>query len=172
VGERSCPAWGCGRGGWCRRFRRRRRAQLVIGDGRFRSAGTVVRPSSVSVAKLSHAVPQRVWQHAQCTAIPRRRWTFFAMFRERLRAPGKPFGASVVHRPKRTVLRCETSRHVPRFEVPGVSCQAGSVGIGPWRQRRGGVPDGPHAAGHFRAVDQKRWLFASADEPEPKAGNR
>jgi hypothetical protein len=44
-------------------------------------------------------------------------------------------------------------------KVPGVSCLAGSVGIAPWRQRRGRVPAEPHIGRAFRAADQRRWLF-------------
>jgi len=114
VGERLCAACGCRRDGWCRRLRRGRRAQLVIGESGFRPAGTVTRPRSVFVAERSHAVPQRAWQHARRTASLRRRRTLSVKFRATLRAPGRSFGASVAHRPKRIMLRCETNRHAPR----------------------------------------------------------
>jgi hypothetical protein len=48
----------------------------------------------------------------------------------------------------------------PRSEGTRVSCLAGSVGIAPWRQRRGRVPAEPHNGRAFRAADQRRWLFS------------
>jgi len=64
VGTRLRSACGCAGDGWCRRPRRGRRAQLVIGERGSRSAGAGSRPSSVSVVVRSHAVPRRAWQHA------------------------------------------------------------------------------------------------------------
>jgi hypothetical protein len=89
VGERLRPACGCGRGGWCRRSRRGRRAQLVIGESGFRLAGTVAQLSSVSVAKRSHAVLQRAWQHAQCAASPRGCRTFLVMCCDEVEGAGE-----------------------------------------------------------------------------------
>jgi hypothetical protein len=104
------------RGGWCRRLRRGRRAKLVIGESGLRLARSVARSSSVSSPSGLYAVPQRAWQHVRCAGSPRRCWTFSAVIRARLRAPGRPFGVSRVHRREPTVLRCETNRHALRSD--------------------------------------------------------
>jgi len=132
VGERLCAACGCRRGGWCRRLRRGRRIQLVSGESGFRPAGTVTWPGSVFVAERSHAVPQRAWQHARCTASLRRCRTLSVKSCAMSRAPGRSFGASVVRRLKRTMLRCETNRHAPRSDgtrslLSGMVCRDRAV---------------------------------------------
>lgn len=172
VGERSCSVCERARGGWNRRLRRGRRVRLVIGESGFRPAGSVVRRSLVSLPSVSMLFRseggntlEAPGAHADVGRLQR----CFARGRGRQGGPSGFLGCIARSEPccdaKPIGMLC-----VPM--VPGVSCLAGSVGIAPWRQRRGRVPAGPRIGRAFRAADQRRWHLASADEPASSAGNR
>jgi hypothetical protein len=147
--------------------------KLVRGESELRLERSVTRSSPVPSWSGLHAVPQRGWQHARCAGSPRRGWTFSVVIRVRLRAPGKPFGVSVVQRRELIVLRCETNRHALRSEGTR-SLLSGRVG----RDRvvaatsRQGSSQTPHRPGVSGLRDGGDGIIASADEPASKAGNR
>jgi len=134
VGERLCAACGCRRDGWCRRLRRGRRAQLVIGESGFRPAGIVTWPGSVFVAERSHAAPQRAWQHARCAASLRRRRTFSVKLLRDVAGAGEVLrgfrGAS--SEANRVAMRNQSARSAFRWY------QESLVWHGLWGSSRGG----------------------------------
>jgi hypothetical protein len=78
----------------------------------------------------------------------------------------------VVHRPKRTLLRCESKRHALRSGGTRSLLSGRVSGDRSVAETLRRVPSGPHIDRTFRAADQKRWLVASADKPASKVGNR
>jgi hypothetical protein len=136
--------------GWCRRLRRGRRAKRESGQCELRFVQPVIRSSSVPSSSGWHAVPQRAWQHVRRAGSPRRGWTSSAMIRVRSRAPGRPFGVSVVHRRELSVLRCDANRHASFRRYP-----ESLVWQGRWGSRRGGnatvgFQPNPTSSGRFR----------------------